>query len=52
MHIPGREPLRETALPCVDGDRFRTLNWLGFIGAADAAATAYLDDIRLDEPTE
>jgi hypothetical protein len=52
VHVPEHEPVTVNRLKCLGGNRFRTLNWLGFICAADADATAYLDDIHLENHEE
>lgn len=50
--IPGKAPVRAEELPCPGGTRFQSVNWLGFMGLADADAVFYLDDIRLKQVGE
>jgi hypothetical protein len=42
--LPGQAPQRIEDLPCGSAE-FRSLEWLGFVMNADAAAVAYLDDV-------
>jgi len=44
--VAGQEPKRFEELPFGD-DRFRVLQWFGFIADADADVACYLDNIRL-----
>jgi hypothetical protein len=48
LTAPGAEVIRVTDLACGGGPRFKSLNWLGFIGLADAAVAFYVDDLQLD----
>jgi hypothetical protein len=48
VRLPGRvPPSRFAGLPCGSGAAFRSVRWWGFVSDADAAATFYLDDVRL-----
>ncbi|HEY1066871.1 MAG TPA: hypothetical protein VGE52_12200, partial [Pirellulales bacterium] len=44
---PGKEPQRFDGLKFADPD-WRSLNWLGFIGAGKAASRCWLDDIEIE----
>ena len=47
LRNPATDPVHVAELPCPGGERFRSLNWLGFIGLSDADVVFYLDDIHL-----
>ena len=48
LRSPAINPVHIAEVPCPGGKRFRSLNWLGFIGLADADAVFYLDDVHLE----
>ena len=50
---PDAHAARRTAadfrpLPCGSGDRFKRLEWLGFVSLAQDKTVFYLDNVKLD----
>ena len=48
LTLPGAPPQTFDELPCVSGDRFKRLDWLGFVSLAQDKAVFYLDNVNLD----
>jgi len=51
LMLPGAKPQAFSKLPC-GSDRFKRLEWLGFVSLATQQTAFYLDDVELDELDE